>query len=107
MATGKERFFPVPFYDITTFSNAVSDEFIRIFVKENEYKINTYYIQDEQYNFILTSEEYNPTQNYYIKNSPNLNNKYIKVNLTTNKYTPNSFYYLDTNPESLTYGQYC
>lgn len=104
--TGKERFFPVPFYDVTTFSNAVSDEFIRAIVEEKNYKINTYYIQDENYNYILTSEEFNPLQSYYIKNTPNLNQKYIKVNLTQEKYTPGNFYCIETNKENPAFGQY-
>jgi hypothetical protein len=51
-------------------------------VEEKNYKKNTYFIQDSNYNYVLTSEEYDPTQEYYIKNTPNLNNKYVKVNLT-------------------------
>ena len=68
-ANGEERFFPVPFYDVTTFSNAVSDSFIRTMVEEKNYKKNTYFVQDNNYNYILTSEEFNPTQEYYIKNT--------------------------------------
>lgn len=106
-AAGEERFFPVPFYDITTFSNGVSDQFIRVVFEEKDYKINTYYVQDDEYNFILTSEEYNPNKEYYVKNTPNLYNKYVKVNLTKEKYTPNSFYYIETDKENVNFGKYC
>ena len=45
--------------------------------------------------------------NYFIKNSPNLNNKFIKVDLTSDKYTPNSFFYVEDNTESENFGKYC
>lgn len=105
-AAGEEKFFPVPFYDVTTFGNSVRNDFLLAAVTEQEYKINTYYIKDTQGNFALTENAYNPNEIYYIKTNPLYNTKYVKVDLDKSSYTPNSFYYMEYNTESKAFGQY-
>lgn len=106
-AEKEEHFFSVPFYDITTFGTTVSEQFTMVVIDEIDYRQNKFYIQDENYNYVLTSEEFDPTQDYYLKVIPNVNKVYVKVDLTEKEYTPNNFYYMDTQEGSATFGQYC
>lgn len=105
-AAGEEHIFPVPFYDVTTFTTSIKDDFLLTIVKEKDYTINTYYIKDTQGNFVLSKGAFNENENYYLKTKPYYNTKYVKVNLTAKTYSKNSFYYMDYDKESKTFGQY-
>lgn len=105
-AAGEERFFPVPFYDITTFTTDVSDNFLLVKLETKDYEINKYYIRDSEGNYTLSLGAFNENESYYLKTTPTYNIKYVKVNLTEKTYSPNCFYYMEYDKESKTFGQY-
>lgn len=105
-ALGENYYSAVPFYDITTFATTVSNQFTRVVIDERQYKTGEFYVQNEQYDYIPATGQFDSTKDYFLKVVPNLNKKYVSVKLTLEKYNPNSFYYIDTDSTSITHGKY-
>lgn len=97
---GADSFYPVPFYDITTYSSHVIDQaYIEVTINSGLMEDNDYYILDNNH-YILNTEPYNPNQTYYVKNNSTLNQKYVPAkDVTVNNYKPNFYYILDNKGE--------
>lgn len=103
----EEYYYSVPFYDITTFSTTVSDQFTQVVIDEHMYRTGEYYIWNsatQKYDQAIGA--FDIEKNYFVKVSPKLNEKYIPIKLLENKYTPGKFYCIDTDTTSETYGKY-
>ena len=93
-ADGIGGFQIVPFYDITTFSSQVVNDYIKTYVTAETYQPNKYYIyKDNEY--VLDSSGFEINQTYYIFNDASLNKRFTKANVNINNYKPGHFYYLD------------
>ena len=65
-ANGEGRIYPVPFYDVTTYSGAAySDKYIKSLVTQENYQPNKFFIQDGNNGYILSSGLFNPNLTYY------------------------------------------
>lgn len=100
--SGTGSFYPVPFYDVTTFSTYITNNYIEVFLNDTTYKPYQFYTYDsnnEQY--ILSTGNFDKDKTYYEYNDTSKNKKYEKVKVTQQKYQPNKYYYFDTS--TLTY----
>lgn len=100
-ANDKEGFQIVPFYDVSTFSSYVTNEYVLAYVTEDTYHPNKYYIYQGEDNYVLANGPFEKNTNYYLFNDTSLNKRYIKANVTEQNYHPGSFYYF--NNSTLTY----
>ena len=100
--SGTGSFYPVPFYDVTTFSTYVTNEYIEVFLNDTTYKPYQFYTYDSNNKqYILSTGNFDKDKTYYEYNDTSKNKKYEKVKVTQQKYQPNKYYYFDTN--TLTY----
>ena len=93
---GQESFYPVPFYDISTYSSHTSNDFLEVEIKSGTYEPNKFYIESNG-EYIISSDEYDAEQTYYIKNDVSSNKKYILTNVTEENYLPDKYYYFVNN----------
>lgn len=102
--TGTGSFYPVPFYDITTFSTYVTQNYIEVFLNDETYKPNSFYIYNSataDYE-LSTSHVFDNSQIYYEYNDTSKNKKYEKIKVTSQTYQPNKYYYFDNKGENPT-----
>ena len=105
--SGTGSFYPVPFYDITTFSTYVTNNYIEVFLNNTTYKPYTFYIynnETKQYELSI-DKNFDNSKTYYEYNDTSKNKKYEKVKVTQKKYQPGKYYYFDDkgNNPTLTY----
>lgn len=91
-----ERYYPVPYYDVTTYSSEIVQGYIPIIVRAENYKPNKYYIQNEAQEYVLASGGYDPSFAYYaaVDQTPAADKKYIKAYVEYSNYVPNKYYIL-------------
>lgn len=100
--SGTGSFYPVPFYDITTFSTYVTNNYIEVFLNDTTYKPYQFYTYDSNNKqYVLSTGNFDKDEIYYEYNDTSKNKKYEKVKVIQQKYQPNKYYYFDTN--TLTY----
>lgn len=91
---GTESYYPVPFYDIFTYSSHVVNDYVEVSVNSGTYKPNTYYVmQDGEY--VLSAKEYDEEEIYYTINDLSSNKKYIVATVDENNYTAGKYYFFD------------
>lgn len=94
--SGQESFYPVPFYDIFTYSSHVIDDYTEIALNSGTYKPNKFYIKEND-NFVISTGTYDKDQEYYMKNNIASNQNYILTNIVEEEYLPNKYYYFVNN----------
>lgn len=91
---GTESYYPVPFYDISTYSSHVTDDYLEISVNSGTYKPNTYYvIKDGEY--VLSTEGYDEEEIYYTINDLSSNRKYVVASVDASNYAAGKYYYFN------------
>ena len=98
--SGTGGFYPVPFYDITTFSTYITNTYIEVELNDTNYKPNKFYIKNGEEYILATDSELDRTKTYYEFNDTSKNKKYEKVKLTEATYQPNTYYYFDNKGEA-------
>ena len=94
--SGTGSFYPVPFYDVTTFSTYVTNNYIEVFLNDTTYKPYQFYTYDSNNKqYILSTGSFDKDKTYYEYNDTSKNKKYEKVKVTQQKYQPNKYYYFD------------
>lgn len=94
---GEVGFYPVPFFDTTTFSSIITQRFIEVALNETNYVPNKFYIKDNEEFLLCTDEIFNTEKKYYQFNDTSINKKYERVNLSADKYQSGKFYIVDEN----------
>ena len=95
---GAGGFYPVPFYDITSYSSLVTNQYLKAHINSGTYEPNVYYLKSADDEYVLSGAPYNPSQTYYVKNDLSLNRKYIIANdMDETTYRPNLYYYIDNS----------
>ena len=94
---GQDSFYPVPFYDITTYSSHTVNEYVEIYLNSGTYKKNKYYVLNENGDYVLSSGDFDKEEIYFMKNNISSNRKYIPVDVAENNYQPDKYYYFVNN----------
>lgn len=89
-----ESFYPVPFYDISTYSSLVTNDYIKVHLNSGTYKPNIYYILENN-EYKLSTDDYKSNEIYYTKNDASLNKKYIVAQVNNDNYRVGIYYYFD------------
>lgn len=97
---GTGGFYPVPFYDVTTFSTYVTNTYIEVELNDTNYKPNKFYIKNDEEYVLATDTKLDKSKTYYEFNDTSKNRKYEKVRLTEKTYQPNMYYYFDNKGEN-------
>lgn len=97
----RSGFYPVPFYDISTYSSLVLEEgYEEVAVNSGTYKPNKFYkkTEDGQY-VLLTNAKYDETiTEYYRLADPSDNRRYIVTHIKDeSEYIKSEYYYIDPN----------
>lgn len=100
--SGTGSFYPVPFYDITTFSTYVTNNYIEVFLNDTTYKPYHFYTRNSDNQYILSTGSFDKDEIYYEYNDTSKNKKYEKVKVTKQSYQPNKYYYFDDKGENPT-----
>ena len=99
-ATG-QSFYPVPFYDITTYSSHITNNYLEVDLNSGTYEKGKYYIKVEN-EYIISNKDYDDAEVYYAKNDPSTNKKYVYANnVTEETYQPNLYYYFVNDYSSI------
>lgn len=93
---GQESFYPVPFYDISTYSSHTANDYLEVEVKSGTYEPNKFYIENDG-NYVISADEYDAEQTYYIKSDVSSNKRYILTEVTEENYLPDKYYYFVNN----------
>lgn len=93
---GQDSFYPVPFYDIVTYSSHTVSDYLEAYINSGTYEKNKYYIKEENNNYVISTGDFDENQIYYIKNDASLSNKYVVEKLTKEQYKPGIYYYYDS-----------
>ena len=97
---GNEGFYPVPFYDLSTYASSVTNDYIEVNLNEHTYKPGNFYIQNGNQYEVCNDAEFDFNKIYYKKNNPSLNKRFTKANVNNNNYQAGKFHIID---ESLNY----
>lgn len=100
--SGTGSFYPVPFYDITTFSTYVTNSYIEVFLNDTTYKPYWFYTRNSDNQYVLSTGSFDEDETYYEYNDTSKNKKYEKVKVTQQSYQPNKYYYFDNRGETPT-----
>lgn len=90
---GESGFYPVPFYDITTYSPSAIEEGFRVisFNDQSEYIPNKFYTKRADGKYILSTGDYQENRTYYELISVT-NNGFEPVFVNSGTYKPNTYY---------------
>ena len=100
--SGTGSFYPVPFYDVTTFSTYVTNNYIEVFLNDTTYKPYQFYTRNSDNQYVLSTGNFDKDETYYEYNDTSKNKKYEKVKVTQQSYQPNKYYYFDDKGETPT-----
>ena len=92
---GNEGFYPVPFYDLTTYASSVTNDYIEVDLNEHTYRPGNFYTQNGNQYEICNDEEFDFNKVYYKKNNPSLNKRFTKANVNNNNYQIGKFHIID------------
>lgn len=96
--TKRAGFYPVPFYDVSTFSShVVENGYEEIHVNSGTYQQNKYYTKEGD-NFYLATGVFDRTATYYRVSNASNNKRYVvDNNVTEANYKPGTYYYINPN----------
>lgn len=97
--TERAGFYPVPFFDISTYSSHVVEQgFEEVYVQSGTYTPNKFYIKNGEQYILATEKDFNEGATYYKIASPETNRRYIvDNNVNANTYKPGVYYYINPN----------
>lgn len=99
---GETGFYPVPFYDITTFSSLITQSYIEVHLSDVTYVKNVFYIKNNDDYVLCSDDKFDKNKTYYEFNDTSTNKKYEKVDITVKDYQIGKYWIMDNEGKNPT-----